>query len=396
VIKEVSIFENDHQAGKFFPAFFISLKEAFVKIKHLLFIQIDLLACVKFQIIMKQFKKALALACVVSATLVQPFPTSAQQKTGFHVLKDIKIASPGGWDYITVDGADKKIYASHGTQVNILSTTTGDSIGVISNTNGVHGIALAKPFGKGYTSNGRDNSCTAFDLKTNKAIATIPAGTNPDAIFYDSFSKKVYAFNGRSQDATVIDPATDKVMATIPLGAKPETGVSDGKGKIFVNAETTNEIVVIDANTYKILNRYKIEGGEEPTGLDIDRATNRLFIGCGGNKTMVVMDATNGKNLTKFSIGNCDGVAFDPQLKLAYCSNGDGTMSVIKEVSADQFEFIENVPTELGARTIGIDLTTHHLFLPTAQMEAVAPTAENAHPRPKMIPGTFHVVEVGK
>jgi len=345
---------------------------------------------------MNQFKKVLAFVCIASATLIQPFHTFAQQKTGFHVLKDLKIGSLGGWDYITVDGADKKIYASHGTQVIVLSTTTGDSIGVITNTNGVHGIALAKPFGKGYTSNGRDNTCTAFDLKTNKAIAAIPAGTNPDAIFYDDFSKKVYAFNGRSQDATVIDPATDKVVATIPLGAKPETGVSDGKGKIFVNAETTNEMVVINANTYKVEGRYKIEGGEEPTGLDIDRATNRLFIGCGGNKTMVVMDATNGKNLAKFPIGGCDGVAFDPQLKQAYCSNGEGTMSVIKEVNANQFEFVENVPTEPGARTIGVDLVTHHLFLPTAKLEAVAPTAENAHPRPKMIPGTFHVVEVGK
>ncbi len=345
---------------------------------------------------MKQFQKALALAGVVSLILIQPFHISAQQKTGFHVLKDLKIGSPGGWDYITVDGANKKIYASHGSQVIVLSTTTGDSIGVITNTNGVHGIALAKSFGKGYTSNGRDNTCTAFDLKTNKAIAIITAGTNPDAIFYDDFSKKVYAFNGRSQDATVIDPATDKVVATIPLGAKPETGVSDGKGKIFVNAETTNEVAVIDANTYKVLTRYKIEGGEEPTGLDIDRATNRLFIGCGGSKTAVVMDASNGKNLAKFPIGGCDGVAFDPQLKQAYFSNGEGTMSIIKEVNADKFEFVENVPTEPGARTIAVDLVTNHLFLPTAKMEAVAPTAENAHPRPKMIAGTFHIVEVGK
>lgn len=345
---------------------------------------------------MKQFQKVLALACVATATLIQPLHSSAQQKTGFRVLKDLKIGSPGGWDYITVDGANKKIYASHGSQVIVLSTTTGDSIGVISNTNGVHGIAIAKPFGKGYTSNGRDNTCTAFDLKTNKAIATIPVGTNPDAIFYDDFSKKIYTFNGRSQDATVIDPATDKVVATIPLGAKPETGVSDGKGKVFVNSETTNEVAVIDANTYKVLTRYKIEGGEEPTGLDIDRATNRLFIGCGGNKTAVVMDATNGKNLAKFPIGGCDGAAFDPQLKQAYFSNGEGTVSVVREVNANQFEFVENITTEPAARTIAVDLVTHHLFLPTAKTEAVAPTAENARPRPKQIPGTFHVVEVGK
>jgi YVTN family beta-propeller protein len=336
--------------------------------------------------------KALALFVIAFASL----NTSAQTKTGLHILKKHPIKSGGGWDYVTVDAANKKIYVSHGTQVNILSTATGDSIGVIPNTNGVHGIALVKDLNKGYTSNGRDNSCTVFDLKTNALLGKITVGTNPDAIFYDEFSKKVYAFNGRSSDASVIDPATDKVVATIPLGGKPETGVSDGKGKIFVNSETTNEVVVIDANTYKVINRYKINEGDEPSGLAIDRATNRLFIGCGGNATMVVMDATNGKNLAKFKIGDCDGVAFDPALKLAYSSNGDGNMSVIKEVNANKFVFVENIPTEKSARTIGIDLTTHHLFLPAAQMEATAPTAENAHPRAHMIAGTFHIIEIGK
>jgi YVTN family beta-propeller protein len=279
----------------------------------------------------------------IMALVAMAFTSQAQTKTGFHVIKDLPIGSSGGWDYITVDGASKKLYVSHGTQVNILSTS-GDSLGVIPNTNGVHGIALAKPFGKGYTSNGRDNTCTVFNLKTNKAITTIPAGTNPDAIFYDDYSKKVYAFNGRSMNATVIDPATDKVVATIPLGGKPETGVSDGKGNIFVNAETTNEVAVIDANTYKVIHRYKIDGGEEPSGLAIDVTTKRLFIGCGGNKTMVVMDAINGKNLAKFPIGDCDGTAFDPTLKQAYSSNGEGTLSIVKEVSADKFELLETIP----------------------------------------------------
>ncbi len=339
---------------------------------------------------MKNFKQTLLLALTGIA-----FTAGAQTKTDFHILNSYSIKSSGGWDYITVDGASKKIYASHGTQVNIL-TTSGDSIGVIPNTNGVHGIALANALGKGYTSNGKDNSVTVFELATNKVISTIPAGTNPDAIFYDEFSKKVYAFNGRSKDATVIDAATDKVVATIPLGGKPETGVSDGKGKVFVNSENTNEIVVIDAKTDKVITRYKIDGGDEPSGLAIDQKTNRLFIGCGGNKTMVVMDATNGKNLAKFPIGDCDGVAFDPALKQAYSSNGEGTMSIVKEISASKFELLGNVKTEPSARTIGIDLTTHHLFLPAAKMEPVAPTATNEHPRPKMIPGSFHILEVGK
>jgi YVTN family beta-propeller protein len=336
--------------------------------------------------------KALGVLVITLASL----NISAQTKTGLHILKKHSIKSSGGWDYVTVDAADKKIYVSHGTQVNILSTVTGDSIGVIPNTNGVHGIALVKSLGKGYTSNGRDNSCTIFDLKTNAELGKIAVGTNPDAIFYDEFSKKVYAFNGKSSDATVIDPATDKVVATIPLGGKPETGVSDGKGTIFVNSETTNEVVVINASTYKVVKRYKINDGDEPSGLAIDRATNRLFIGCGGNATLVVMDAANGKNLAKFKIGDCDGAAFDPTSKLIYTSNGNGNMSVIREVNANKFVFVENITTEKSARTIGIDLITHHLFLPAAQMEATPPTAENANPRPHMIAGTFHIIEIGK
>lgn len=345
---------------------------------------------------MNSFKKSALLLLSFSVAIGIPFKSWSQKATGLHVLRTLKIGSSGGWDYIKAEGSLKRVYVSHGNQVNILDAISGDSVGYIPNTQGVHGIAIAASVGKGYVSAGRANSVVVFDLKTNDTLKRIPAGTNPDAIFYDPYSKKVYAFNGRSKDATVIDVVTDKVVATIPLGAKPETGVSDGKGKIFVNAETTNEIVVINANTYKVEARYKIEGGEEPSGLDIDTKTNRLFIGCGGNKTMVVMDATNGRNLAKFPIGDCDGLVFDPALKLAYASNGEGTISVVREVNANKFEFVENIPTERGARTIGIDLVTHHLFLPTAKSEPVAPTAENAHPRPKMLAGTFHVIEVGK
>jgi YVTN family beta-propeller protein len=345
---------------------------------------------------MNSFKKSALLLLSFSIAIGIPFKSWSQKSTGLHVLRTLKIGSSGGWDYIKAEGSLKRVYVSHGNQVNILNAISGDSVGYIPNTQGVHGIAIAESVGKGYVSAGRANSVVVFDLKTNDTLKRIPAGTNPDAIFYDPYSKKVYAFNGRSKNATVIDVVTDKVVATIPLGAKPETGVSDEKGKIFVNAETTNEIVVINANTYKVEARYKIEGGEEPSGLDIDAKTNRLFIGCGGNKTMVVMDATNGKNLAKFPIGDCDGLVFDPELKLAYSSNGEGTISVVREVNANKFEFVENITTERGARTIGIDLVTHHLFLPTAKSEPVAPTADNAHPWPKMVPGTFHIIEVGK
>lgn len=315
----------------------------------------------------------------------------AQIKTGFHILKDLPVGSTGGWDYITVDGASQRIYTSHGNQVNILSTATGDSVGYIPNTPGVHGIALVKTLSKGYISAGRANAVIVFDLKTLKVLTQIPVGQNPDAIFYDDFSKKIITCNGRSKDATVLDPFTDKVVTTVPLGDKPETAVSDGKGKIFINGEGTNVVIVIDARSFKEIVRYKIDGGESPSGLDIDRKTNRLFIGCGDTKTMVVMDPSNGKTIGKFPIGRTDGVVFDPSLKIAYASNGEGTISAIREISADKFEFIEDIPSEPSARTIGIDLLTHKLYLPAAKTEP-NPTGG----RPKQVPGTFHIIEVGK
>jgi len=334
---------------------------------------------------------------LIGIVFTQPRSVWAQEKTGFHVLADYPIHSTGGWDYITADGQSKRVYVSHGQQVNILDAATGDSIGYVPNTKGVHGIAIAHEFNNGYVSDGQANNITVFDLKTNQVLKTVTAGTNPDAIFYDDYSKKVYAFNGRSKDATVVDAATDTVVATIPLGGKPETGVSDGKGKVFVNIEDTGEEVEIDAATFKILNRWKLTGGEEPSGLAMDRKTNRLFIGCGGNQTMIVLDATNGTIVAKFPIGRCDGVGFDPKLKLAYSSNGEGTVTVVRELSADKFEFVENITTEPGARTIGVDTYTHKLYLPTAQMKpAPAPTTDNPRPRPQQIPGTFHVVVVGK
>ncbi len=334
---------------------------------------------------LQKYPFAVILFCnVICLSLV-----ATAQSTGFKVLADYYIKSPGGWDYITVDGADKRIYTSHGNQVNILSTK-GDSIGYVP-TQGVHGIAIVKALGKGYISAGRSNTIDVFDLKTFKVLASVPVGQNPDAIFYDDFSKKIITCNGRSKDATVFDPFTDKVVATIPLGDKPETAVSDGKGKIFINGEGTSTVIVVNASTYKEIARYKIDGGESPSGLAIDRTTNRLFIGCGDTKTMVVMDASNGKTVGKAPIGGTDGVVFDPGTKMAFASNGEGTISAVREVNADKFEFVENIPSEPSARTIGIDLVTHHLFLPAAKTEP-----NPAGGRPKQVPGTFHIIEVGK
>jgi len=346
---------------------------------------------------MNLFKKYAAALTMFGLAASIPFTGWSQTSTGFKVLNDYKINSPGGWDYILVDGANKRVYVSHGMQVNILSTT-GDSLGCITKTMGVHGIALVHNLNKGFTSNGRSNSVTVFDLKTLTTTGEIalPA-KNPDAIFYDDFSKKIITCNGGSHDLCFIDPATEKVVATVPLGEKLETAVSDGKGKIFVNGEDNSVVHIVDAITFKELATYKIDGGTSPSGLDIDRKTNRLFIGCGDSKTMVIMNASNGKTIAKFPIGRTDGLVFDPALKIAYASNGEGTITAVREVNANKFQLIENIPSEPGARTIGIDLVTHHLYLPTAKFgTAPAATADNPRPRAPMVPGSFHVIEVGK
>jgi YVTN family beta-propeller protein len=315
------------------------------------------------------------------------FCAGAQTGSGFALTQTFKIGSPGGWDYIAV-GPDSRIYVSHGTQVNILDQKTGDSLGVIPNTTGVHGIAFDAN-GKGYTSNGRLNNVTVFDLKTTAILGQIATGQNPDAIMYEPFSKTIITCNGRSHDLSVIDVATGQVVSTIALDGKPETAVSDENGKIFVNIEDKNKITAVDMRTKTVIASWPL-GAEGPTGLAIDTKTKRLFAGC--DKQLVVMDAVTGSVVTKLPIGDgCDGVAFDSGLGLVFASCGEGKLTVIKEADAAGFSVIDNVPTKRSARTCTVDANTHKVFLPAADTEPAA-----AGERPKQIPGTFGVLVVSR
>ena len=315
----------------------------------------------------------------------------AQNKPGYHITDDFHIKSGGGWDYITVDSTSNKLYVSHGMQVNILDKTTGDSLGVISTTKDVHGIALVHALGKGYISNGSANSVLVFDLKTNAILAQVPTGKFADGIFYDDFSKKVISCNGMSKNMTVIDPATDKVVATIQLSGWPETATSDGAGKIYVNNAEKSEIDVIDAKTFKIIHKWPIAPAKGPSGLTIDRSTMRLFTGC-ENKLLAVINARTGKVISTLPIGEgCDAVGFDNKLKMVFSSNGEGTLTVIKELSANKFVVSENVVTKKGARTISVDQVTHKLYLPTGDFKP-----GDKSERPKPIPGTFNVLVISK
>ena len=317
------------------------------------------------------------------------------QGSGIRVVNTFHIGGSGGWDYIALNPVTENLYVSHGMQVNVLNKTTGDSVGVILHTEGIHGIAFAPAFNRGFTSNGRANTVSVFDIKTNEVLAQIKTGDNPDAIMYDPFSKRVYVGNGHSNDLTVIDPATDKVVQTVALGGKPETAVSDEAGRLYINIEDKNELIVVNTKTYKIEHRWKTGNGEEPAGLAIDIKTKRLFVGC-GNKLMVVMDAETGKVLKELPIGDgCDGVAFDSGLQLVYCANGEGTLTAINEQNANTFSVLENVATKKSARTLVADEKAHTVYLPAADFEPAPPTG-GEHKRRGIVPGSFQVLMLGK
>ncbi|HZU54110.1 MAG TPA: hypothetical protein VFF77_09470 [Holophagaceae bacterium] len=309
-----------------------------------------------------------------------------------HVLRAIPLGGEGGWDYLNIDSAARRLYISRGTHVMVVDADSGKVVGDIAGTAGVHGIALAPDLGLGFTSNGRAASVTCFDLKTLKTVRVIqPTGEGPDAILYDPFSKRVFTFNGRGQSVTAINAATGAIEGTLPLNAKPEFAATDGAGRIFVNLEDKSQIAVFGAKDLKLQATWPIAPVEEPSGLAFDAAQGRLY-STGGNAKVAVVDVKTGKVLAAIPSGEgTDAGGFDAGNGLAYASNGAGTLTVIQGLKA-----LGEVPTAKGARTMIVDAKTHHVFLVTADFgPAPAPTAERPHPRPSMLPGTFKLVEVG-
>ncbi len=322
----------------------------------------------------------------------------AAQSPGFKVAKKFDLGGDGGWDYLTVDNASRRIFVSRATRVMVVDADSGKLIAEIPDTPGVHGIAIANDLGRGFISAGRANSVTIFDLKTLKEIGKVAVGQNPDSILYEPKSKRIFTFNGRSNDSTVLDAATGVVAGTIPLGGKPEFSVHDDKGTIYVNIEDKSEVAAIDAKTMKVTSRWSIAPGEEPSGLAIDRKKHRLFSVC-GNKLMAVSDIATGKVIATVPIGaGTDGAGFDPVSKLAFSSNGqDGTLTIVGEVPAGKFVAVQTVDTQRSARTMTIDPKTHAIYLPAAKFgPPPAPTAENPRPRPVAEPGSFVLLVVSK
>ncbi len=317
--------------------------------------------------------------------------------TGYHVLKELHLGGEGGWDYLTVDSAARRLYISRSTHVMVVDMDTDKVAGDIADTPGVHGIAIAPELNRGFTSNGKANTATIFDLKTLEVLGQVKTGENPDAILYDPASKRVFTFNGRSHDTTVFAADSGKVVGSIPLGGKPEFAAADGKGKVYVNIEDTNEVVEIESGKLLLTKRYSLKPCEEPTGMGLDAERHRVYSGC-HNKVMTVLDTETGKVIAAVPIGEgVDGNGYDPKTGLAFSSNGDGTLTVVRESSPGKFEVAETVATQRGSRTMVIDPKTHNIYLAAAQFSPQpASAAGGARPRPTMIKESFAVLVVGK
>jgi len=323
-------------------------------------------------------------------TAILPVLLIAAAPTGYHIVGEIKVGGEGGWDYLTVDSAARRLYVSHATHVVVIDLDANKVVGDIPNTPGVHGIAVAPELNRGFISNGRGNNVTIFDLKTLQSVGTAATGENPDSIRYDAVSGRVFTFNGRSNNSTAIDAKSGAVVGTIALGGKPEFAIADGKGKLYVNIENTNEIAEIDAAKAAVTKRYSLSPCDGPSGLAFDAKSRRLFSVC-SNRLMAVSDPDAGKVIATLAIGaGSDGAAFDAGTGYAFSSNGDGTLTVVQQ-NGGKWEVLENIATERGARTIAVDEKTHKVYLPTATNN---PSAVGG--RSPYLPDSFKVVVVGK
>jgi YVTN family beta-propeller protein len=331
-------------------------------------------------------KKTL-LSMMVAAMLLTT--ATAQSTPLYRQVAKFTVGGEGGWDYLTLDPTGNRLFVSHSTSVVVLDATDGKKLGEIPAT-GVHGIALVDDKNLGFITNGRAGTVTVFDLKTLKPQQDIKVGENPDAIIYDKHSNHIIVMNGRSKDLMAIDPATLKVVATIPLGGKLEFAAADA-GHVYVNVEDTAEIATVDSKTWKADKRWKLKDCEEPSGLAIDETLGHLFTVC-GNKKMLILNTKSGDQIASLPTGDgTDAAGFDPEAKLAFASNGEGTLTIVRQTKDGKYEVAGNVATARGARTMALDPKTHKVYLATAEL---GPPAEGQK-RPSIKPGTFMILVYG-
>ena len=309
-----------------------------------------------------------------------------------------RFAIPGtdGWDYITVDSAARRVYVSHGIRVNVLDADTGAAVGVIEDTPGVHGIAIAPQQKHGFTSNGKEDKVTMFELSTLAVIKKIDVGKGPDGIYFDSGSGRVFTNNHHSHDITAIDAASGDVVGTVAVEGDGEGAVIGKDGLIYVALEDKSEIAVFDPKTLAVKRHMPLDGVTAPTGLAIDQKANRLFVG-GHNKTMLVLNAETGRKVASFPTGSgTDAAGFDEQAKRIFFSNGEGNLTVIQEKSADEYTVLGPVATQPSAKTMAFDNKTGKIYLPAATVVTTPATDPAQRPKRTITDGTFCVLVVGQ
>jgi len=334
-------------------------------------------------------KSILCVACI--AALVAS--TAEASAASYRIADRIPVGGDGKWDYPSVDSTTHRLYLSRGTHVAVVDTQTGHIAGDIADTPGVHGIALAPELGRGYISMGKADRVKIFDLKTLDVIGTVEAGAKPDAILYEPQTRQVLVFNGHSGNATVIDGATGKVVGTIALGGAPEFARADGAGNVYVNIESTNELVALDAKQQKVTARWRLPGCDGPTGLALDAAHHRSFSAC-ANMKMSILDLNTGRSVATVPIGaGVDGAEFDAISQNAFSANGEGTLTVVHEEDPEHFSVAQILSTASGARTIALDTSQHKLYLPTARFEETA-SARAGEPKGPVVAGSFFVLVV--
>jgi len=327
------------------------------------------------------------LPCGALLLVLATPPAGAQS---YHVAKTIKLGGDGGWDYVALDTAGHRLFIARQNRVMVVDQESGRLLAEIPGLDRAHGIAFAYQAGHGFATSGRDSAVTMFDLKTLKVLGHTTVAPDDDAILFDLASQHVFTFNGDAHSASVLDPASGARVGTIDLGTGPEFGVSAGDGSLYVNLEDAGAVAQLDAAALRVTRRWSLAPCESPSGLAIDRAHHRLFSVC-RNKVMAISDATAGKLITTLPIGGgVDAAAFDPGTGLAFASNGDGTLTVVREDGPDAFHVVANVPTRQGARTMALDERSHRVYLVTAEFGPTpAAAAGQPRPRPPIVPGTF-------
>jgi DNA-binding beta-propeller fold protein YncE len=327
---------------------------------------------------------------------------AVMQGTSYHVTRSVPLGIDGGWDYLTADPGAKRLYIARGAanMVQVVDLNTLQLVGTVDSTRGVHGVALAPEFNRGFTSNGGDSTVTIFDLKTLKEVGRVTVtGRNPDALLYDPFTKRVFTFNHTGKNTTAIDAATGQVLGTAKTEGVLETGASDLAGTIFVNDEDGNTIIVFDAKSLEVKATWPLEGCKAPTGLAIDRTGKRLFAACNSSKTVTVVNYTNGKTVAQVPIcAGTDAAAWDADRKLVFASCSDGNIAVIHQDAPDTYTVQGMARTEERARTMTIDEKSHTLYTVTAQYNPPPspPPAGGGRGRATMVPGSFHLLVLEK